>query len=173
MAHKTKESALKAARKALGPTATEGLQFVLRNTGAGWEFEAVPEAPPKGTKAPRKAKAVTRKANITQAQADAAVRSVQNPKRAPRRKLAAPKPKGEQPVPAEHAVKKTDLILGMLRRPGGATSKQIEDATGWQPHSVRGLLGTFRKSGMAVQSLKEKGQPTVYRLGADAVEDVI
>jgi hypothetical protein len=170
MAHKTKESALKAARKALGATATEGLQFVLRNTGAGWEFEAVPEAPPKGTKAPRKAKAVTRKANITQAQADAAVRSVQNPKRAPRRKLAdavAPKPKGEQPT-------KTELVMGLIRRPSGATSKQIEEATGWAPHSVRGLLGTFRASGVKVESTKEKGQPTVYRVRAGAeVEDVI
>jgi hypothetical protein len=35
---------------------------------------------------------------------------------------------------------KTAKILDLLKRPGGATLKQLQKATGWQPHSVRGFL---------------------------------
>ena len=59
---------------------------------------------------------------------------------------------------------KAEAILAMLKRPEGATSKQIEDATGWQPHSVRGFLGTLRKNGTEVTSTKEPKQPTIYRI---------
>lgn len=163
MATKTKEAAMKAARKALGKHAAEGVDYALRNTGAGWEFEAIPPANAPARKA-RAAKAVSKPATITQTQADAAVKA----HRAPRRKLAdavKPKPQGERPTPP--AGTKTELVMKMISRPQGATSKQIEDATGWAPHSVRGLLGTFRASGVKVLSSKEKGQPTIYRVGGE------
>lgn len=56
------------------------------------------------------------------------------------------------------------LIQAMLKAPEGATSKQIEAATGWAPHSVRGYLGTLRKAMVNVTSTKLKGLPTVYRI---------
>lgn len=59
------------------------------------------------------------------------------------------------------------LIQSMLMK--GATSKELEAATGWKPHSVRGYLGTLRKSGVNVVSHKEKGEPTVYRVEAGEV----
>jgi hypothetical protein len=51
---------------------------------------------------------------------------------------------------------KTAKILELLKRPGGATLKEITKATAWQPHSVRGFLsGTLRKKlRMKVDSFK-------------------
>lgn len=64
----------------------------------------------------------------------------------------------KKPTPANKAPKrakkaksaregsKTDLVLGLLKRSGGATAEELMKATGWQPHSVRGFLsGTVRK----------------------------
>ena len=53
------------------------------------------------------------------------------------RKLAAP---------SAREGSKTETILGMLKRPNGATINELVKATGWQPHSLRGFLsGTLRK----------------------------
>ena len=51
---------------------------------------------------------------------------------------------------------KTAKVLDLLKRPGGATTKELIKATGWQPHSVRGFLsGTVgKKMGLAVTSTK-------------------
>ncbi|NBU69961.1 MAG: DUF3489 domain-containing protein [Bacteroidetes bacterium] len=37
-------------------------------------------------------------------------------------------------------VSKKSQIITMLERPEGASIQQLQDATGWQPHSVRGAL---------------------------------
>lgn len=184
MATKTKEAAMKAARKALGSTAAEGVDYQLRNTGAGWVHEPIPPAnepakqararkranPPAPAPADLKANRATNKR--TAASTGKAAAKPQPAKRAPRRKLAAaPKPQGEKPAEAKGT--KTELVMKMISRPQGATSKDIEEATSWAPHSVRGLLGTFRASGVKVVSTKEKGQPTVYRVNAAEVGDVI
>ena len=54
----------------------------------------------------------------------------------------------------------------MLRRAEGATIAQIVEATGWQPHTVRGALaGALKKRlGLDVASEKVEGSERVYRI---------
>ena len=51
---------------------------------------------------------------------------------------------------------KTAAILDLLKRPNGATAKELLKATGWQPHSLRGFIsGTLgKKMGLTVTSTK-------------------
>jgi len=51
-------------------------------------------------------------------------------------------------------------VLAMISQKGGATLPKIMEATGWQAHSVRGLMATLGKT-MKIESLKnEAGQRT-------------
>ena len=56
-------------------------------------------------------------------------------------------------------------VIRMLRRPEGATIRQICEATGWQQHTVRGTFaGAFKKKlGMTLTSEKTTGAERVYR----------
>ena len=57
-------------------------------------------------------------------------------------------------------------VIAMLRRPEGATIAQICEATGWQPHTVRGTLaGTFKKKlSLEIISTKSTGAERVYKV---------
>jgi hypothetical protein len=59
---------------------------------------------------------------------------------------------------------KTAKVLDLLKRPGGATMKELMKATGWQAHSVRGFLsGTLgKKRGLTVMSTKNEGGERSY-----------
>ena len=61
---------------------------------------------------------------------------------------------------------KTNKVLNLLKRPGGATAKELAKATGWQPHSVRGFLsGTIgKKMGLAVTSTKSDEGERCYSI---------
>jgi hypothetical protein len=61
---------------------------------------------------------------------------------------------------------KTAKVLDLLKRPGGATLKEIMKATTWQSHSVRGFLsGTLRnKLGLRVDSFRGKNDERTYRV---------
>ena len=61
---------------------------------------------------------------------------------------------------------KTSKVLNLLRRPKGATLRELMKATGWQAHSVRGLLsGTLRKRmGLNVASTKGGDNERQYSL---------
>jgi len=44
-------------------------------------------------------------------------------------------------------ISKRDILLRLLRSKKGASIAQMQNATGWQPHSVRGFLaGTIKKN---------------------------
>jgi hypothetical protein len=55
----------------------------------------------------------------------------------------------ERPLPARQAAApaqtKTAICLALLGRSGGATLTELQDATGWQAHSVQGFLSGIVK----------------------------
>jgi len=63
---------------------------------------------------------------------------------------------------------KTETVLDLLKRPGGATAKELMKATGWLPHSVRGFIsGTVNKKlGLAVTSTKGEDGERTYSVKA-------
>ncbi len=63
---------------------------------------------------------------------------------------------------------KTAQMLDLLKRPGGATSKELMKATGWLPHSIRGFLsGTVgKKMGLTVISTKGEDGERTYSIEA-------
>ncbi len=65
-------------------------------------------------------------------------------------------PTAAKKAPGARDGSKTATILEMLKRPDGATAKELLKATGWQPHSLRGFIsGTLgKKMGLAVTSTK-------------------
>ena len=63
---------------------------------------------------------------------------------------------------------KKAIVLDMLNRPEGATSKEIIAATQWLPHSVRGFISgnLGKKMGLAVESFKRADGERFYRTPA-------
>ena len=81
---------------------------------------------------------------------------------------ADPGPSADKPKPPSG---KLGIVVGLLRRPEGATVSQLSAATDWQPHSVRGAMaGALKKKhGLSIVSeLAEGGR--VYRLAAAAAD---
>jgi hypothetical protein len=100
-------------------------------------------------------------------------------KGARRANVAPTKPKaGKKATPKKKAPRsarndaregsKTATILEMLKRPGGASAKELLKATGWQPHSLRGFLsGTVgKKMGLTVTSTKGEDGERSYSVKA-------
>jgi hypothetical protein len=60
--------------------------------------------------------------------------------------------------------KKAEVVV-LLHRPEGATIAEVVAATGWQPHTVRGLFsGTLKKKlGLTLSSAREQ-RGRVYRI---------
>lgn len=123
--------------------------------------EQTETAPPNATaeqKATKKATAGKRGAHVA-------------PKKGKSAKKASPAkkaPKSEKKATGARDGSKTAKILELLKRPGGATSKELQRASGWQPHSVRGFLsGTVgKKMGLAVTSAKGEDGERSYSVKA-------
>jgi hypothetical protein len=74
------------------------------------------------------------------------------------------RPKSVNPRPGS----KTAKVLSLLKRPEGASLKELLKATGWQPHSVRGFLsGTVaKKMGLKVSSKRAESGERRYSVKA-------
>ena len=69
------------------------------------------------------------------------------------------------PDPQPVRASKQAEVIALLRRPEGATVDEVRAATGWQPHTVRGVFsGALKKKlGLAVVGTKEE-RGRVYRI---------
>jgi len=61
---------------------------------------------------------------------------------------------------------KPDLLLRLMRRKQGATVAALQEATGWQPHSVRAALSGLRKKGVTITRDRNAKGDTLYRVEA-------
>ena len=124
---------------------------------------AATTASSKKPKPNKKARVAPRRANVAPAQAKSA-RKATPPKKASKGRT---KPEVAKPKVARDG-SKTAKILDLLKRPGGATSKELMKATGWLPHSVRGFLsGTVgKKMGLTVTSAKGEDGERTYSVEA-------
>jgi hypothetical protein len=124
------------------------------NTAVSEENGAVqPTATPKSN---QKAASSARRANVTPAKTKSS------------KKASADKKAPKAPTKASGArdESKAAKMLDLLKRPGGATSKELMKATGWQPHSVRGFLsGTIgKKMGLTVTSANGESGERSYEV---------
>lgn len=88
------------------------------------------------------------------------------PLRKPQSKVRKDPRGGKRAAAPLAATTKLAALLGLLRSPSGATLAQMTSLTGWQKHSVRGVMsGTIKKKlGVSIVS-KKVGDVRVYRIG--------
>jgi uncharacterized protein DUF3489 len=113
------------------------------NTAANETALAPAAQEPKATKAAR----------VSARRAPVAPKKATSAKKTRRAKKA---PKGAKKVSGAREGSKTAEVLDLLKRPDGATAKELLKVTGWKPASVRGFLsGTIgKKMGLGVRSAK-------------------
>jgi hypothetical protein len=103
-----------------------------------------------------------------------------------KRKAKAKAAKSGKAAPADkptpRAGTKQALMIGLLKRPEGATVEQIAAATGWQHHTIRGAIsGALKKKlGLTIEAIRirevgpnkggAKGSATVYRITGSGPE---
>ena len=78
------------------------------------------------------------------------------------RKMAR-EPEATPPAPAEPRVNKSDLVVELLQRAGGATLDEMVGVTGWLPHTTRAALTGLKKKGHIITKDK-RGDMTCYRI---------
>ena len=75
------------------------------------------------------------------------------------------KDRGNTTASTQPKLSKKVRLEAMLRRPKGATQKQLEKGLGWQPHTVRAAISRLRKEGADVL-LDRSGKTPAYRVVA-------
>lgn len=59
-----------------------------------------------------------------------------------------------------------ETIMAMMQRPEGVSMKEMTTETGWQAHSIRGLIsGVLRKKqGLLIETVRDAARGAVYRI---------
>ena len=70
------------------------------------------------------------------------------------------------PKPSPRTATKATLVTKLLSRARGATIAELQEATGWQPHSARAHLSNLRKAGKTLLKEERRTGETSYRLVA-------
>ncbi len=78
------------------------------------------------------------------------------PKTSQTKTSARPKPAASKKAePRRAPPTRLDQLQGLLTRADGASIAEMTEATGWQPHSVRGAMaGALKKRGLSISSEK-------------------
>jgi hypothetical protein len=149
-----------AERPAAGPAAIwresdAGHPLTLVITSAGLRATAAePDKTPTGDDAKRAAKSRIGKPSSSK------------PRRPPVRKSGARKAKkGDTAAASPRAGSKQAKLLDLLRHDKGASTAEMVKATGWQAHSIRGVIsGVLKKKlGLSITSTREE-RGRVYRI---------
>ena len=112
--------------------------------------------------ATKKAQTGARKPHVAPAKAKSAKKAAATKKGA----KAAKRAKAPNRATGTRQGSKTERVLELLKRSGGASLKDIMKATDWQAHSVRGFLsGTIgKKMGLKLESTKREDGERIYSL---------
>jgi hypothetical protein len=110
-------------------------------------------------------KAASKKGASQKKNAPKANKGAKKAKGAPKKQAASKKESKPAAKQARPDSKKA-IVLGLLRRPKGATMAEIAKATDWQNHSIRGFIsGSLgKKMGLVVESSKNEAGDRVYKL---------
>ena len=147
-----RHNAVRAARKALGRDAVEGVDFHTFTSGPddciSWHWVKGPYPVPES--APEADRPGTPENPSTALSGQESGPSVEN-RAEPARRI------------------KRDVVLALIQRAGGASRQEIQDATGWQGHTVRGFLAgkDFAKTGH--RAVRKERAPGVWAYYAEAV----
>ena len=84
---------------------------------------------------------------------------------APKKAEAAKQATTKDAAPTPRDGSKKAIVLELIRRADGASLKEIQEATAWQAHSVRGFIsGSLgKKMGLTVESFKRPDGERAYR----------
>jgi hypothetical protein len=112
----------------------------------------------------RSAEAVERTQRQRRLNAKKPRKKAKAPKRQTRRKVAVDTRSRTKPAISKQT--KQQACIDLLSRQEGATIEELQAATGWQQHSVRGFLAgaVKKKLGLTLVSEKPDEKPRRYRV---------
>lgn len=128
------------------------------------------EVPGRTTPVPEPTAPAPKPSKVAKAASKAAAKNLREDK-----EKAAAVP-GDKPTtsPGTAGESKGDTVLRLLAREEGATLAQLQEATGWQAHSVRGYLaGTLKKKGHSTTNEKTDAGRVYKLVSAKAPSDEV